>query len=96
MLDKEKLIIVFHLGVAKLSKQEMNKLLVQFVNSKQMQFDESVRTIVLPDATQQAVSVRVEVVNPMNITDDEYNAKVVPYCKAAEQAIKDLNDKTNE
>jgi len=90
MLDKEKLIIVFHLGVAELSKKQMNELMVQFANSTQMQFDESVKTIILPDSTQPCASARVEVINPMNITDDEYNAKVVPYCKAAEQAIKDF------
>ena len=51
MLDKEKLIIVFHLGVSELSKKEMNESMVQFANSPQIQFDESIRTIILPDTT---------------------------------------------
>ena len=90
MTDKEKLIIIFHLGVAELNKKQTNELLTQFANSSQIQFDESVKTIILPDSTRPFNTVRVEVANPMNITDNEYNAKVVPYCKAAEQAIKDF------
>ena len=90
MLDKEKLIIVFHLGVSGLSKKEMNESMVQFANSIRMQFDESIKTIILPDITQSCPSVRVEVINPITLTENEYNGTVVPFVKQAEEAIKDF------
>lgn len=90
MLDKEKLIIVFYLGVSKLSKKEINESMVQFANSTQIQFDESVKTIILPDTTQSWPSVRVEVINPITLTENEYNGTVVPFVKQAEEAIKDF------
>ena len=95
MLDKEKLIIVFHLGVSELSKKEMNESMVQFANSIQMQFDESIKTIILPDITQSCPSVRVEVINPITLTENEYNGTVVPFVKQAEEAIKDFEQTKN-
>ena len=98
MLDKEKLIILFYLGVAELSKKEMNEFTAQFANSTQIQFDESIRTIILPDLTSSYPSVRVEVINPITLTENEYNGTVVPFVKKVEEAIKDfeLTEKNNE
>ena len=90
MLDKEKLIIIFRLGVAELNSKQMNELMVRFSNTKQIQFDETVRTIILPDITQSYPSVRVEVINPITLTENEYNGTVVPFVKQAEEAIKDF------
>ena len=92
MLDKEKLIIVFHVGVNEMPKNHAVQTIISFKNMEQIQFDESVRTIVVPDETAHKNTVRVEIINPIVISDAEYNDKVVPYCKTAEQAIKDFQE----
>lgn len=96
MLDKEKLFIIFHVGVGNLSKKEAVVILNEFINMKQIRFDESVKTIILPDGNQDYPCVHVEVINPVTLSDEEYNRKVVSYVEEAEQAIKDFEEQSKK
>ena len=91
MLDKDKLIIVFHVGIGEMNKQKAIQTLMGFSNTIQTKFDESVKTIIIPDDTI-CQNVRVEVINPITLTENEYNGTVVPFVKQAEQAIKDFKE----
>lgn len=91
MLDKDKLIIVFHVGIGEMNKQKAIQTLMGFSNTIQTKFDESVKTLIVPDDTI-CQNVRVEVINPITLTDNEYNGTVVPFVKQAEQAIEDFKE----
>ena len=94
MLDKDKLIIIFHVGVGNLNNGKAMQVLNQFSNMEQIRFDESVRTIVLPDGNQDYPGAYVEVINPITLSDEEYDRKVVSYVEEAEQAIKDFEEQS--
>ena len=69
MKDRDKIFLVTYIGTQGKCLEEVMDIMNQA--SKLMHFDETVVHIVVP--TPDTSAIRVECINPRNVTDDEYS-----------------------
>jgi hypothetical protein len=88
--DKDKLILIFYIGIGCLSQQKAYDILQNISNEIDDMFDESVKPIIMP--VRDGGDIRVEPIYMQTITNNEDNNRLTETINKLEQAVKNLYD----
>ena len=88
--DKDKLILIFYIGVGDLNQQKAYDILQNIGNEIDDMFDESVKPIIMP--VKDNGNIRVEPIYMQTITNNEDNNRLTETINKLEQAVKNLYD----
>lgn len=88
--DKDKLILIFYIGIGDLSQQKAYEILQNISHEIDNMFDESVKTIIMP--VRDGGDIRVEPIYMQTITNNEDNNRLTETINKLEQAVKNLYD----
>lgn len=91
MLLKDKLILVFYVGIEDCNMARANERLIDVRNHFESLKDESVEFIFAPDF--ETRSCRVETINPKRISDEEYE-KVLEIVEDYKNRLKNYDQRT--
>lgn len=88
--DKDKLILIFYIGIGDLSQQKAYEILQNISHEIDNMFDESVKPIIMP--VRDGGDIRVEPIYMQTITNNEDNNRLTETINKLEQAVKNLYD----
>ena len=88
--DKDKLILIFYIGIGGLSQQKAYEILQNISHEIDNMFDESVKPIIMP--VKDGGDIRVEPIYMQTITNNEDNNRLTETINKLEQAVKNLYD----
>ena len=88
--DKDKLILIFYIGVGGLGQEKAYDILQNIGNEIDDMFDESVKPIIMP--VKDSGDIRVEPIYMQTITNNEDNNRLTETINKLEQAVKNLYD----
>ena len=88
--DKDKLILIFYIGIGDLSQQKAYEILQNISHEIDNMFDESVKPIIMP--VKDGGDIRVEPIYMQTITNNEDNNRLTETINKLEQAVKNLYD----
>ena len=88
--DKDKLILIFYIGIGGLSQQKAYEILQHLKIELDEMFDESVKSIIMP--VRDGGDIRVEPIYMQTITNNEDNNRLTETINKLEQAVKNLYD----
>ena len=88
--DKDKLILIFYIGVGGLGQEKAYDILQNIGNEIDDMFDESVKPIIMP--VKDNGNIRVEPIYMQTITNNEDNNRLTETINKLEQAVKNLYD----
>ena len=88
--DKDKLILIFYIGIGGLSQQKAYEILQNISHEIDNMFDESVKPIIMP--VKDGGDIRVEPIYMQTITNNEDNNRLSETINKLEQAVKNLYD----
>lgn len=88
--DKDKLILIFYIGVGGLRQEKAYDILQNISNEIDDMFDESVKPIIMP--VRDDGDIRVEPIYMQTITNNEDNNRLTETINKLEQAVKNLYD----
>jgi hypothetical protein len=88
--DKDKLILIFYIGIGCLSQQKAYDILQNISNEIDDMFDESVKPIIMP--VRDGGDIRIEPIYMQTITNNEDNNRLTETINKLEQAVKNLYD----
>lgn len=88
--DKDKLILIFYIGIGDLSQQKAYEILQNISHEIDNMFDESVKPIIMP--VKDGGDIRVEPIYMQTITNNEDNNRLIETINKLEQAVKNLYD----
>lgn len=88
--DKDKLILIFYIGIGGLSQQKAYEILQNISHEIDNMFDESVKPIIMP--VKDGGDIRVEPIYMQTITNNEDNNHLTETINKLEQAVKNLYD----
>lgn len=88
--DKDKLILIFYIGIGGLSQQKAYEILQNISHEIDNMFDESVKSIIMP--VRDGGDIRVEPIYMQTITNNEDNNRLTETINKLEQAVKNLYD----
>lgn len=88
--DKDKLILIFYIGVGGLGQEKAYDILQNIGNEIDDMFDESVKPIIMP--VKDCGDIRVEPIYMQTITNNEDNNRLTETINKLEQAVKNLYD----
>lgn len=88
--DKDKLILIFYIGIGGLSQQKAYEILQNIRHEIDNMFDESVKSIIMP--VRDGGDIRVEPIYMQTITNNEDNNRLTETINKLEQAVKNLYD----
>lgn len=88
--DKDKLILIFYIGIGGLSQQKAYEMLQNISHEIDNMFDESVKPIIMP--VKDGGDIRVEPIYMQTITNNEDNNRLTETINKLEQAVKNLYD----
>lgn len=88
--DKDKLILIFYIGVGGLRQEKAYDILQNISNEIDDMFDDSVKPIIMP--VRDDGDIRVEPIYMQTITNNEDNNRLTETINKLEQAVKNLYD----
>lgn len=88
--DKDKLILIFYIGIGDLKHEKAYEILQNISNELEEMFDESVKPIIMP--VREGGDIRVEPIYMQTITNNEDNNHLAETINKLEQAVKNLYD----
>lgn len=88
--DKDKLILIFYIGIGGLGQQKSYEILQNISHELEEMFDESVKSIIMP--VRDGGDIRVEPIYMQTITNNEDNNHLTETINKLEQAVKNLYD----
>jgi len=88
--DKDKLILIFYIGIGGLSQQKAYEILQNISHEIDNMFDESVKSIIMP--VRDGGDIKVEPIYMQAITNNEDNNRLTETINKLEQAVKNLYD----
>ena len=88
--DKDKLILIFYIGIGDLKHEKAYEILQNISNELEEMFDESVKSIIMP--VRDGGDIRVEPIYMQTITNNEDNNRLTETINKLEQAVKNLYD----
>ena len=88
--DKDKLILIFYIGIGDLKHEKAYEILQNISNELEEMFDESVKPIIMP--VRDGGDIRVEPIYMQTITNNEDNNRLTETINKLEQAVKNLYD----
>lgn len=88
--DKDKLILIFYIGIGDLKHEKAYEILQNISNELKEMFDESVKPIIMPVID--GGDIRVEPIYMQTITNNEDNNRLTETINKLEQAVKNLYD----
>lgn len=88
--DKDKLILIFYIGIGDLKHEKAYEILQNISNELEEMFDESVKPIIMP--VREGGDIRVEPIYMQTITNNEDNNRLTETINKLEQAVKNLYD----
>ena len=87
LLDKDKLIIIFYVGIKNIIRGNAIKIFSEVINHLEKNFDESVKCLVIPDDT--ITNICVSYINTEQLPQKDFEI----FCKKADKLIETLNKK---
>ena len=88
--DKDKLILIFYIGIGGLSQQKAYEILQNISHELEEMFDKSVKSVIMP--VRDGGDIRVEPIYMQTITNNEDNNRLAETINKLEQAVKNLYD----
>jgi len=88
--DKDKLILIFYIGIGGLSQQKAYEILQNISHELKEMFDETVKSIIMP--VRDNDDIRVESIYMQTITNNEDNNRLTETINKLEEAVKNLYD----
>ena len=88
--DKDKLILIFYIGIGDLKHEKAYEILQNISNELEEMFDESVKPIIMP--VREGGNIKVEPIYMQTITNNEDNNRLAETINKLEQAVKNLYD----
>ena len=88
--DKDKLILIFYIGIGDLKHEKAYEILQNISNELEEMFDESVKPIIMP--VREGGNIKVEPIYMQTISNNEDNNRLTETINKLEQAVKNLYD----